>query len=358
MGCFALPMKGSFLALPPPPRGPAEGAGRGRRAAPFALIGGITLSVFLIFNWSILGHAGEEVVVALALALVASWLLVPWASLPRQAQALLPALALLLIVAMQVFALPRDKDVTALMILPVLWSALYGSAAEALAVTGSAIGTAVALQVVAVITGQPVGLTGWTELVALSGAMLLIVYFTVAARSHARTDALTRIGNRRTWDEILAHEIERARRSSAPLTVALIDLDHFKRFNDAFGHPAGDRHLAESAAAWSGSLRATDVIARIGGEEFAVLLVDADDHTARSVLRRLAAATPNGQTCSIGMARWNGMEDASTLMRRADDALYAAKAAGRSRIVASEEPVNDAGPPKGGPVIHSAARAA
>jgi len=358
MGCFAVPMKGSFLALPPPPRGPAEGAGRGRRAAPFALIGGITLSVFLIFNWSILGHAGEEVVVSLAVALVASWLLVPWASLPRRAQAVLPALALVLIVAMQVFALPLDRDITALMILPVLWSALYGSAAEALVVTGSAIGTSVVLQVVATITGQPVGFTGWTELVALSGAMLLIMYFTVSARSHARTDALTRVGNRRAWDEILAHEVERARRYPAPLTVALIDLDNFKRFNDVFGHPAGDRHLAASAAAWAGSLRATDVIARIGGEEFAVLLVDADDDTARHVLRRLAAATPNGQTCSIGMARWNGMEDPSTLMGRADDALYAAKGAGRNRIAASEEAINDAGPPMGGPVIGTEARAA
>lgn len=351
-------MTGSFPALPPPPRGPAEGAGRGRRVAPFAIIGGIVLALLLALNWSILERAGEVVVVTLALAIVASWFLVPWASLPRRAQALLPALGLPLILAMQVFALPRDMDIAALMILPVLWSAPYGTAAEAVAVTGSAIGAAVALQVVAATTGQPVGLTGWTEVVTLSGAMLLIVYFTVAARSHARADTLTRIGNRRAWDEIPAHEIERARRYPAPLTVALIDLDHFKRFNDVIGHPAGDRQLAESAAAWSGSLRSTDVIARVGGEEFAVLLVDADDHAARSVLRCLAAATPNRQTCSIGLARWSGMEDASTLMGRADDALYAAKEAGRSRIVAAEEPLNDAVPPPGGPVIGTEARAA
>lgn len=334
------------------------GAGRGLRVARVGAIGGITLVVFLSANWSILGRAGQVVVIALTVTMVASWFVVPWASLPRQAQAALPAHALLLIVAMQVFALPLDRDLAALMILPVLWSALYGTAAEALVITGGAIGIAVALQVVALVSGQPVGLTGWTQLVALSGAMLLITYFTVTARSHARTDALTRIGNRRAWDEILSQEIERARRYPAPLTVALIDLDHFKRFNDAFGHPAGDRHLAASAAAWSGTLRATDVIARVGGEEFAVLLMDADDHTARSVLRRLAAATPNGQTCSIGMARWNGMEDASTLMGRADDALYAAKEAGRSRIVAARDATNDAGPPVGDPVVGTEARAA
>ena len=148
------------------------------------------------------------------------------------------------------------------------------------------------------------------------------------------------------------------RRHPGPLAVALIDLDNFKRFNDAFGHPQGDRHLAESAAAWARCLRGNDHLARVGGEEFAVLLVGADRATARAVLQRLACATPNEQTCSIGVAQWDGREDAAALMARADDALYAAKAAGRDRIVIAHRATNDAGPPMGGPVIGTEARAA
>ena len=147
----------------------------------------------------------------------------------------------------------------------------------------------------------------------------------------AHTDDLTGLLNRRGWNEQLARELERARREWEPLTVALIDLDHFKRFNDTHGHPAGDRLLKEAAAAWRTCLRVTDVIARYGGEEFAIAL-PASLGQACPLLERLRAAVPAGETCSVGAVEWDATESAESLIRRADAALYAAKQRGRDRI--------------------------
>jgi diguanylate cyclase (GGDEF)-like protein len=115
--------------------------------------------------------------------------------------------------------------------------------------------------------------------------------------------------------------------------VAMIDLDRFKRFNDELGHQAGDRLLKEAAAAWRSELRSTDTLARYGGEEFAALLPGCDPDQGVRLLERLRAATPAGQTCSAGVASWDGTEDAAALVARADAALYEAKSAGRDRVV-------------------------
>ncbi len=86
-----------------------------------------------------------------------------------------------------------------------------------------------------------------------------------------RVDALTGIGNRRAFDEQLGRELKRAEREGTPVALAMFDFDHFKAYNDAHGHPEGDRLLREVAAAWQGCLRATDSLARYGGEEFALI---------------------------------------------------------------------------------------
>jgi diguanylate cyclase (GGDEF)-like protein len=151
--------------------------------------------------------------------------------------------------------------------------------------------------------------------------------------SLAQHDALTGIPNRRAWDGELPVAMDRARRDGVPLSVALLDLDHFKDFNDRFGHQAGDRLLKSAAAAWSAALRATDLLCRYGGEEFAVLLPGATAEQAAEVLERLRAASPQEQTFSAGQACWDGQEISDELVARADRALYAAKAAGRDRIV-------------------------
>ena len=148
----------------------------------------------------------------------------------------------------------------------------------------------------------------------------------------ARTDELTGLLNRRAWDEQLARELARAARTNGPLCIAMLDLDHFKSYNDRFGHQAGDRVLKEAAAQWETRLRKTDVLARYGGEEFALALPDEGIAEARATLERLREATPMDQRVSAGLVCWDGAEDADGLMARADAALYDAKHRGRDRV--------------------------
>ena len=149
----------------------------------------------------------------------------------------------------------------------------------------------------------------------------------------ARTDDLTGLLNRRAWDEELGRELSRADRNAGSLCVAILDLDRFKQYNDAHGHQAGDRFLKQISGAWTQTLRAGDVLARYGGEEFALALPGTDLERAQRMLERLCDLLPDGQTCSGGVCCWDGEESADALTARADRALYAAKEAGRARVV-------------------------
>jgi diguanylate cyclase (GGDEF)-like protein len=149
----------------------------------------------------------------------------------------------------------------------------------------------------------------------------------------ARTDDLTGLPNRRAWDEQLKREMARARREGSSLSVALLDLDYFKDYNDRFGHQAGDRLLKELAANWQRVIRDTDVLARYGGEEFALALPGADLEEAIGLLERLRSVTPAEERVSAGAVEWNGNEPEPELVARADRALYAAKRGGRDRII-------------------------
>jgi diguanylate cyclase (GGDEF)-like protein len=113
----------------------------------------------------------------------------------------------------------------------------------------------------------------------------------------------------------------------------MLDLDYFKGYNDRFGHQVGDRLLKQSAAKWQAELRDTDLLARYGGDEFAVALVDCDLEEATLLLERLRAATPEEERCSAGVVSWDGDQDGAALVAHADRALYAAKNAGRDRVV-------------------------
>jgi diguanylate cyclase (GGDEF)-like protein len=148
----------------------------------------------------------------------------------------------------------------------------------------------------------------------------------------ARHDPLTGLMNRRAWDDHVAREVARMRRTGRPLSVAVIDLDHFKAFNDQYGHLVGDQLLKSAAGAWVGALRSSDVLARWGGEEFAVLMPDAPAEEALRILGRLAERTPMGQTFSGGFVTTTEAVAAEQLMAGADVAVYSAKAAGRNRI--------------------------
>jgi len=153
--------------------------------------------------------------------------------------------------------------------------------------------------------------------------------------AHATTDTLTALPNRRGWEDQLSGALDHARASGQLLTVAMVDLDHFKAFNDAYGHVAGDAMLVTFGQAAREALRSGDVLARWGGEEFAIALPDCGRHCAEAVLLRVRSAVPNGQTCSIGFATWDGAESGQALVARADQALYTAKNAGRDRTVAA-----------------------
>nr|WP_276611111.1 sensor domain-containing diguanylate cyclase [Kineococcus siccus] len=146
-------------------------------------------------------------------------------------------------------------------------------------------------------------------------------------------DPLTGLANRRRWDEVAALEIARAARTGAPVTFALIDLDHFKAYNDTHGHLAGDRLLEEFARRAPASLRDLDVLARWGGEEFAVALPGCTAEQARHVADRIRADVPDGQTCSIGVCQWQPGQGIEQVMAEADAALYRAKRQGRDRTV-------------------------
>lgn len=167
----------------------------------------------------------------------------------------------------------------------------------------------------------------------------------------AVTDALTGLANRRALTERLGLEIDRARRSEQPLSLLLIDIDHFKRLNDTLGHLEGDAALVAVARILAEGRRVEDLIARFGGEEFAMLLPGTRSEDAKVVAERVRAAVETGTaggvtacTISVGCASLpEHASDARELLLAADRALYEAKAAGRNRVcVASAiEPANE-----------------
>jgi two-component system, cell cycle response regulator len=145
-------------------------------------------------------------------------------------------------------------------------------------------------------------------------------------------DPLTGLSTRRFILTQLAGMVSGARRHERPLTIAIVDIDHFKAVNDRCGHAEGDRVLAAVAHAMREHLRAEDQIGRLGGEEFLVLLPETDARAANKAAEKMRAnVAATGVTISVGWASWEG-EDADDLLRRADDALYAAKAHGRNCV--------------------------
>ena len=153
------------------------------------------------------------------------------------------------------------------------------------------------------------------------------------ATNLARTDPLTELSNRRAWQDELSREIARAARNGQKLSIGLVDLDELKAFNDRWGHAAGDRLLHTAAVRWRRRLRLTDLLARIGGDEFAVTLPGCALPEAIDLGDQLRDALPDGLSCSVGVAEWTAGEPTEALLKRADDALYQAKDGGRNRTV-------------------------
>jgi diguanylate cyclase (GGDEF)-like protein len=199
---------------------------------------------------------------------------------------------------------------------------------------------------------------GWyagRSLTVVSAAVLLVAMLAAfrqlksAAEYNAAFDSLTGLANRRTAHAGLGAAVARARRAGTPLTVIALDLDHFKTVNDRHGHPAGDAVLAAVGAALIAGVRDGDVPARVGGEEFIVLLPDIAEPSAMLVAERLRTVVSALQvpgvrqpvTASLGVAHLDPWDlDASSLLRRADEALYEAKDLGRDRVVTAAPPID------------------
>jgi diguanylate cyclase len=168
-------------------------------------------------------------------------------------------------------------------------------------------------------------------------------------RQRAMTDVLTQLPNREAWQERLDLEFQRWRRYGNPLSLAVLDIDLFKRVNDSYGHKAGDRVLQLVAKALGDRLRQTDFIARFGGEEFVVLFPETSADTAKDVLDGLRChikalpfhfrGEPVSVTFSAGVARFESNDATDSVFDRADRSLYQAKDAGRDQVCVS---VNDA----------------
>jgi diguanylate cyclase (GGDEF)-like protein len=275
--------------------------------------------------------AGSSVAV-FALAYV-----LPWHAFPKWAEAL-PAFSYLAAVVVLGVLLPNPGGFfVPLLFLPLFWLALHGTRASLLA--GLALST---LFVAALALTGEIEATDAQEAfltLAIATAVCFPVQTLVIQASRqldqmgelAHTDSLTGIANRREWELQLRRELARAERDGKHLCVALIDLDHFKAFNDRFGHQAGDKLLKEAVAAWREELRMSDLLVRYGGEEFGVLLPGCTLAHAADIIGRLRVHTPSGQTCSAGVTCWDGLESAVELVARADRALYQAKEEGRDR---------------------------
>jgi diguanylate cyclase (GGDEF)-like protein len=159
-------------------------------------------------------------------------------------------------------------------------------------------------------------------------------------RHNARHDVLTELLNRRAGLERLKEECARSRRENEPLSVAVLDLDHFKNINDTYGHESGDEVLREAAQRLRKMVRSYDVIARLGGEEFLLLFPKTSRQIAEEICERIRrgfeskAFLPENVsvTASIGVASFGGDEDEQMLLRRADAALYEAKHSGRNLV--------------------------
>lgn len=190
-----------------------------------------------------------------------------------------------------------------------------------------------------------IALSGPAFFVLMSALLAVLADRLARLRLAASTDPLTSLANRAVLFDRVRLEIARARRSAHPVALALLDLDGFKGFNDRHGHVAGDRLLVAVAAAITQAIRDTDLAARFGGDEFVVLLPEADATRAVACLERIRtgigrariSGTRDGTTVSAGVAVFDpnvrASVSVSAWLRQADAALYAAKAAGRNRVL-------------------------
>jgi diguanylate cyclase (GGDEF)-like protein len=172
----------------------------------------------------------------------------------------------------------------------------------------------------------------------LEAAQLELQRLNIELSRQTQTDALTGLNNRRAFDSALVHEFERSARAQSTLAILMVDVDHFKAYNDQYGHGAGDEALKVIAVAIKSQARVYDHVARYGGEEFAVVLPDAGPMEMQAVAERIRMAVNTltslhrPVTVSVGAALCDGSTSSENLVDLADQALYQAKRDGRNRV--------------------------
>lgn len=265
--------------------------------------------------------------------------------IPRWGLALLGPLGVVLI-AYAIATTPGPGDAALLYALPVFWTTFFFGRRGAAAILACvAIGHAVTLLAMPAADSYP---GRWIDvMVSLCGVALVVLVLEsrnemLVARlaSEARTDPLTGLLNRRGFDEHAAREFAHAGRDGLPIALATLDVDHFKQVNDEWGHIAGDRVLANLARILATESRGIDVAARLGGEEFAVLMPGGDAAGAQAFVERVrmrleAEGSPDvpAVRVSAGVVAASEPLDLQVMLERVDRALYAAKRGGRDRTV-------------------------
>ncbi len=306
-----------------------------------AMFGGATIDAAI--EGIVPGDPSFAIAPALAALVLVSLLLLFGPRLPRAALAALGPVGVLLI-AVALAATPGAGDGAILYVWPVLWTTFFfgpkGGVAIVCCVGVAHAGTLLVLPAASSYPGR------WLD-VMVSCSVLVVVTLMLARRnrdllavlaSEARTDALTALLNRRGFDERAAVELTRARREGTSIAVVIFDVDYFKRINDEWGHDTGDAVLARTAAVLTEQTRDIDVVARLGGEEFAVLMPSCDAEGAACLADRTREAVAQAQSkgmpavrMSAGLAAAPAPETVQELLQAADIALYRAKGAGRDR---------------------------
>jgi len=256
-----------------------------------------------------------------------------------------------------------EVNCATLYLLPILWVTWCVGFRPGLLVAFGSIATWLVADYGTLRQGWPVHVMAWDALMR-AGVYVTVVYVMSAlkeARDHeselARTDSLTAVANTRSFNEIAARELDRARRRAAPFTVAYIDLDNFKDVNDRLGHNQGDTLLREVAAVIRGHVRSTDVVARVGGDEFVILFPETGKEAADDLLNRVrtlllevvrrngggdptpGAAQDGGGagippvTLSIGAVTFlDAPQSVDEAIKRADDLMYSVKRSGKNGL--------------------------
>jgi diguanylate cyclase (GGDEF)-like protein len=253
------------------------------------------------------------------------------------------------LIAVALATSPGPGDGAVLYVWPVLWSAYFFGRLGAISVVGcTAVAHAAVLSVLPAADGYG---DRWVDVMVTVSVIAGVVH--VLARKNdallatvtaeARTDRLTGVLNRRGLEEQASRCLAQARREGSPVAVVIVDIDYFKRVNDQWGHEVGDRVIAHLGSVLADECRETDVVARLGGEEFVVLLSQSDEASAllytRRVRRALAESDRPGRPAvriSAGAAAATAPADVAPLLQSADTALYEAKRTGRDRTVLSD----------------------